>query len=315
MELIRIESKNAMTVFTEQGGLAPFIKKIKEEVESFIPDIETNKGRKAIASLAAGVGKSKVYLDNTGKELVSDWKAKAKLVDNSRKAMREELDALKIVARQPLTDWEEEERVRLEKVAAELKREDDWSDALKEDELFDLRKEKAEREAAAKKEQEAEAEKERLRLAEVEKNENEQRIAKQASEEAERKKEEAEEKTRKAEQNKINAEKRLEETKKQAETDRLQAIEDKMRAEIKAKKDKELATENARLAEIKRQDDEKERQLIEQEKLENNRKHVGKIRREAKESLMLFCKIDEEAAKKIVLAIAKGSIKNVNINY
>ncbi len=38
------------------------------------PDIDTRKGRKAIASLAAKVARSKTYLDGLGKDLVAGWK-------------------------------------------------------------------------------------------------------------------------------------------------------------------------------------------------------------------------------------------------
>ncbi len=45
----------------------------------------------------------------------------------------------------------------------------------------------------------------------------------------------------------------------------------------------------------------------------NNKKHIGKIRKEAKESLMSH--VDEKAAKAIVMAITRGEIANVTINY
>lgn len=44
-------------------GLDPIIKRIRDEVKSRAPDLTTAKGRKAIASLAYDIAKSKVALD------------------------------------------------------------------------------------------------------------------------------------------------------------------------------------------------------------------------------------------------------------
>ncbi len=112
-ELIIIEKENILTTFSG-NGLDPIIQKIKDEVNSFIPDLSTEKGRADIASLAYKVSKSKTYLDNLGKDLTTDWAAKVKSVNNSRKKMREELDALRDDVRKPLTDYENKEKDRIE---------------------------------------------------------------------------------------------------------------------------------------------------------------------------------------------------------
>lgn len=112
-ELVKIEKTTVLEVFTKESGLNPYIEEIRGQVNSFVADLSTAKGRKEIASLAHKVAQSKTYLDGLGKELVSDWKAKAKAVDESRKYMRDELDKIKIQARQPLTDWENKEEERI----------------------------------------------------------------------------------------------------------------------------------------------------------------------------------------------------------
>lgn len=53
---------------------------------------------------------------------------------------------------------------------------------------------------------------------------------------------------------------------------------------------------------------------IERQKRESNRNHVSKIRKQTKESLMLIG-LDEDTAKRVVLAINSGKIKNVKITY
>jgi peptidoglycan DL-endopeptidase RipA len=112
-ELVVIAPETALEVYTADKGLDPYLDKIKKEVESFIPDISSKKGRDAIASMAYKVSQSKTYLDKTGKELVDKLKEQPKLVDAERKRMRDYLDALRDDVRKPLTDWEtaEEERI------------------------------------------------------------------------------------------------------------------------------------------------------------------------------------------------------------
>lgn len=111
--LIAVEKINALEVFN--GGMLPIIEEIHKKVAVLVPDVTTAKGRKEIASMANKIARSKTLLDDVGKNLVADWKAKAKIVDDNRKLMRDKLDALKEATRAPLTKWEEAEQARLEK--------------------------------------------------------------------------------------------------------------------------------------------------------------------------------------------------------
>ena len=85
---------------------------IHKKVNGFEPDVTTGKGRKEIASMAFKVARSKTLLDDLGKERTKEWKAKAKKVDEVRKEIRDDLDALKAEIRQPLVEWEEAEATR-----------------------------------------------------------------------------------------------------------------------------------------------------------------------------------------------------------
>jgi len=111
-DIATIPTETAMVVYTSPNGLDPYIAKIREEIDLFIPDVSTKKGRDAIASIAHKVAKSKVYLDNCGKELVAELKQKPALIDAERKRMRDTLDAWKDEVRRPLTDWENAEAER-----------------------------------------------------------------------------------------------------------------------------------------------------------------------------------------------------------
>jgi len=323
-QLVSVEKKNIMQVFTDEKGLDPYIKMIKDEVKNHNYDVSTKKGRDEITSLAHNVAKSKVYLDDLGKDLVSGWKNQSKKVDAARKIMRDELIALKEEARQPLTDWEneeeEKERIFQEKAAALKLAEKVES----EHEMGLLMNEKIDREIADQKRLEKEAHEKALAEKKQAQKERDELIAKEASEEAERKAEQAE-------QDKKDAQARADRLETEAEEKRLQDIEDakqrkidsnqrekdeverakqaKIQADLQAERLAEKATQD----EISRQANEKLAQEEAQRKLEKDKKHVGAVRREIKEHLMMSCNIDEPLARKIVLALLKT--ERVKINY
>ena len=85
-----------------------FYEKVAQEVAGHEPDLSTDKGRKAIASLAYKVTRTKTAIDEAGKKLTEDKKKEIAAVDAERKAIREKLDALAAEVRKPLTDWETE---------------------------------------------------------------------------------------------------------------------------------------------------------------------------------------------------------------
>jgi chromosome segregation ATPase len=111
--LVRAEDFNPMVLFAGDGdALDQTMGYIREQVVGHVPNLETQAGRKEIASLARKVASSKVVLDGLGKDLVAEWKAKSKKVDAERKRCRDTLDALRDEVRRPLTEWEEAEEAR-----------------------------------------------------------------------------------------------------------------------------------------------------------------------------------------------------------
>lgn len=104
--------ETALQVYSAPQGLDPYLAKIKEELDAFVPDVSTKKGRDAIASIAYKVAKGKTALDNIGKDLVAELKDVPKKIDAERKRMRDLLDQWKDEVRAPLTAWEEAEEAR-----------------------------------------------------------------------------------------------------------------------------------------------------------------------------------------------------------
>lgn len=122
--MIELPKQNALQVFAEQGGIDPYIKKIRQEALSLVPDISTKKGRTEIASMAARVARSKTYLEDAGKQLCDQERAKIDLtlsaVMASRKIIKQQLDDLRDEVRKPLTDWENSEAERKGKIETRI---------------------------------------------------------------------------------------------------------------------------------------------------------------------------------------------------
>lgn len=112
-QLVTIPDGTALSVFTTEKAMDPFLAKIRKELDAFVPDITTATGRKAIASMAYNVAKSKTYLESVGKALADEQKEIPKKIDACRKKVRDTLDAWRDEVRQPLTDWEAAEEARI----------------------------------------------------------------------------------------------------------------------------------------------------------------------------------------------------------
>lgn len=114
-QLVVIEPKNVMAVFTTPGAVDPILERIRQEIDDFTPDVTTKKGRDAVASMAYRVAQSKTYLDSVGKKLADEVKDIPKKVDASRKKVRDTLDQWRDEVRAPLTIWEAAEKARIDR--------------------------------------------------------------------------------------------------------------------------------------------------------------------------------------------------------
>lgn len=310
--LIAIEKLDPIKVFTDKKSLDEILAELKRRALDFEADVSTKKGRDAIASQAYKVARSKTVMDNLGKELVADWKKKAGLVDGSRKYVRDFCDDLKDTVRKELTEWEAEEAAREEREIAEAEFAKAWDEGHAEHDLY-LRQKAIEAKEAEMTRIEAEKRaKEEAERIERERIEREARIARETEE---RVKQEAREAIERAERERIAAIERAKIEAEQAEQRRIQA-------EQKAKEDQERAAREAQEAERRRVEQEKREkeareaaEKAEAERKAANKNHQAKLNREAKESLMKEVGIADKTAEAIVIAIARGKILNVTINY
>ncbi|EMR6636630.1 hypothetical protein WJU72_001386 [Escherichia coli] len=318
-DLVVIEKQNAMAVFTTKEQLDPIIEAIEKEARSLVPDVSTRKGRDAIASMAHKVARSKTYIDNAGKDLVAELKALPKQIDESRRIVRERLDALKDEVRRPLTEWEaEQERIKAEEAMNAM-----HAEALEMNIRFDQElaaKFEADHEMALLMNKDFDRDREeQRRLAEQAQREHEERIKQEAADKAKR---EAEER-HKAE---LDAAARREaEEKARAEAAERQRIEteqraarEKQEAEARAEREKAAAVEAERLkakqAEEKRLAEEK-RIADEQAKREADVKHRKAVGTNIVNALTSNTSLTREQAIEVLTALKDDLIPCAKIHY
>ena len=121
--LERVQAKGAAARAINEPD---FLKKILADADAAVKaapvDLKTQKGRKAVASVAAKVASIKTTIDAAGKAMNEGLREQIAKVDRVRKPMRETLDGLKVKARKPLDEWEQAEAARKAELEALLKR-------------------------------------------------------------------------------------------------------------------------------------------------------------------------------------------------
>ena len=117
---VNVEKAAYMAAFSQAGGLQSIIDQITQQAHEQAKglDASTAANRKKLASIAYSVAQAKTGIDGEGKDLVSEAKAKIKVVDDNRKAVRDKLDTLRDTIRQPVTDYEQAEQAERDKQAA-----------------------------------------------------------------------------------------------------------------------------------------------------------------------------------------------------
>ncbi len=347
-----IESLDAMqisNVFTESGRMDAVKNIIETLVDGFEHDLSTQAGRKRTASLARRISTFKTKVDNVGKEMVSEWKTKAKAVDQDRKSFRDSMDKQRDKVRQPLTEWEEAEEHRILShknfiesmkdtaylnnpyYGPDLNEIDQAIESLNGLDLSILEEFQDEGysvfgECIQNLHRMKELEEDRLEAEEQARIEREAFEAEQEKLRIEREKMEAEQAALRAEKEKLEAakleqqrkeeeERRISAAKQEAEQRARDAEERTEQERVAAKKRAQEAAEQARLAEVQRQKEEEAKKEAERLEREANEKHVNQVQTSAINALALIKGISLEKAAVIVNAIDDGQIPGITINY
>ena len=350
LEVLEQNSNEVIEAFKIEGGAQALFDRIASQARSIVPDLSTDKGRKAIASVGRKVATTKTAFDAHGKALKEHYTVITNKIDADRKLFRDQCDALRDEVRQPLTDWEQAEKDRVakhensilvikehlqeldslnaERIANRIKHlenfdvdytfeeYEDQAKLAKFETLETLRKALAEREKYEAEQAELEAKRQAEALRQQQ--ERDAQIAREATEKAQR---EAEEKAR------FEAE-RVQREKAESEQREARLIAEKEAAELREQALKQKAIDDAKQAEIaKQQAIEAERKRIEaeqfaqaeavrkaQEAREANVAHKKQICSEALKGLTDLG-VDEELGKEILRAINKGLVPHVSIKF
>ena len=296
-------------------------------INAFEYDVSTPKGRDAIKSFARKHSSFKERVDEAGKALNAERNRLNDAVNTARRKVKGDWESLRDDARQPLTEWEATEELKVEAERKAIELELDHIEALRLNDEVDRTRE------IERKEKEIAAKEESLRLAEVD------RLAKIAAEEAEKARIKREEEIRieAAAQAERDAQAEIDRAarEKQEEIDRLIeerriAKDDAKQAEIDAAKEAErqkLLAEQEQERAIQAERDRIAAEKIAEQKAADNRatdKRIkARINNEAVAALILIfsdihCGNQQEAeslAKSAVTAIARGHIPHVKISY
>jgi len=279
------------------------IKKIQNQVGNVVFDVTTNKGRDECRSHSTNVIRCITPALNASKAMAADAKKVQESDLNFRKIFEKGIREIADNIRNPLTEWEDEQERMKSEIEAKKQYDDDFSAALIENELFYLRKEKADREEKEYEESKA-----------IEKAEYERKLQERAEERI------AEEMRQMAENQRLELE--------MAENQRLEAIQRAERAEYEKTKAIEKAESDAKAREqaaiIREREAQKEKARLEAENIARlekeetvrakNKEHRRKVNLDIIEKLALIG-INEDKAKVIITAAVKVSLGAMVINY
>ena len=329
------QPSDALTVFTKQGGIQPFLDMVRAKIDAFEGDATTDAGRKQIKSFAHKITKSKTALEEVGKALAAEQKEIPKKIDAARRLLKETLDRWHEEVRQPVTEWESAEEDRVNRIKADLAElegtisDPEWmgrsSECLR-DRLVEIERQEITEAAfneylGAAEELKAKAVatlKERVGVAE--KRESEQaelaalrakEAAREAEERAEQLRKEGERRAREeaeadARVEKERADRKLADEKAAAERRERELIAEKEAAERRA-------VETA--ARIKREfEDKKRAEEAETARREADKAHKRKVNNAALAAL-IENGIDDASAKEVIKLIASKAIPAVTIHY
>lgn len=332
------EVKDALAIYSAKDakGIEPLLSHVRGKIDAFMksrPGVETAGGRDEIRSFAFKVAKAKTALEKVGKTLADEQKDIPKRIDATRRRINDTLDQWRDEVRKPLTDWEQAEEDRVNRIKASLAefqgviddQQERSSEAIR-DRLDEVKREALTEQfygdyiGAAVELRDKAVQALEVKLAATEKREAEAaELARLRAEDEARKRREREEQIAReaAERAKREAEIKAEQEKRQAEAAAKAEREAAERKILEARLATEAAEKRAADAEarVRREAEEKAaREKAEAESRERDKKHRAAINNAA---LQAFVDggISATAAKKAVELIASRAIPSVSISY
>lgn len=320
-------------IFRDEAALPVLLREIEGEIEALPVNLDTDSGRKAIASLAYSISTRKTPIVAAGKALTEEWRKQTAAVNVLKTKVETEFDRLRDKARAPLTAWEDAEERRKATITGALvffaqaavvpagSSLDSIDDTVAQVEAIQIGSEFGESQARAKEDKACalaklaqaraaivQAEAERVELEKLRAERQERERAAQVEESKRLAEEDERQRIAAAERCAADAA----EAKAKAEADAVIAAERRKAQEA----EQALADEQSRQREAKAAEDARiAAQAAEDARRQADIEHRGNVMRAAKEALIEHGGIGEATAKKIVLAIVAGTIPAVTVKF
>lgn len=308
-------------LFLDKKNFVPLLQQVKLIARGLIADPTTEEGAKQRKALSRKIGSLKTAIEDEGKKVAAALKAKPKIIDATRKEVKDTLEMLQDELLQPLKEIEarQQEIIEISNLPAsaigcdsygtqdvinvleghahdEAYWKESYADAVAA--LNESRRQLNAMLETQLKQEEQQREYERLKAEEAERN-------RKAAEEAARAKAEAEEAKRKAEEAE-RARIAAEEAQKKAEADALKA-----KAEAENAKATVNVVQNGNAAQVIKDSQQTMSKMLFPDDKAMYRKMC---KTEAKEDLMK-CDLTEDQARDVVLAILSGKIRHVAMMF
>lgn len=121
VSLITVETTTLPKLFID-GKIDPILEEIKKRADDFIStqDLTTKAGREDTRAFAYKIARSKTLLEEAGKKCAEPLEDKLNKIKNERKRIKLKLEFLQSEVRKPLSEWEENEQERIEKLKIKL---------------------------------------------------------------------------------------------------------------------------------------------------------------------------------------------------
>lgn len=351
-DVVLITPQSAELVLQDPEEFEKLFARVKAETEKLKPDVTTHKGREAIRSMTRKVVTTKTTIDKARLLLTKNWRDLVSSTNDQGKVIETKLEELAAEVRAPLTAYEDAEKARenrrntvmaaivelrqiawdddsqligerIERLDALQISDSDWGDDITTiiNRVNEARETLTVAKAKVAEAEQSAAELARLREAEAARvAEAEQEALALAAREREAREAE-EEKQREADRIELAKREAAAEANRAAEIEKAR-VQAEHEAALKAERDKAAAIESAaqaerdRIAKEKAEADAKAAAEVEAQRLrDEDRAHQSSVLRAAKDAIMAECGIDEESAKKVVLAIRGGLVPNITLRF
>ena len=315
------EQKDLEAIFLDKQNFVPMLHQVKLIARGLVADPTTKEGASQRKALSRKIGSLKTAIEAEGRKVAAALKEKPKIIDATRKEVKDTLEILQVELLKPLKEIEarQNEIIEISNLPAsavgcdsygiqdvinvlethvhdEKYWKESYADAMAA--VTEARRQLNAMLDSALKQEEEKREYERLKAEEEKRN-------RQLAEEAAQAKAEAEEAKRKAEEAKRAQEK--------AEADAKAAAEAEARAKAEAERAKANAAINVQ-GDAQKAIKDAEKTKSEMLFPEDQQTYKRTCNREALEDIKA-CGIDEEKAKAIITAIVKGKVRHIVMMY